>query len=159
MIAAVFFKISALPLDAFAPLFDLDDAVLASRGMRRIVADSKPGYPCRVSLVDAEVGERVLLLPFTHHPVPGPYRASGPVFAREAARPAQLAVNEVPDSVRSRLLSIRGYDQEGILLGAHVTEGRALEDVVRRFFADERIEYLHVHNARAGCYSCRVDRA
>src|SRR6185312_5031039 len=156
MIAAVFFKISALPLDAFAPLFDLDDAVLASRGMRRIVADSKPGYPCRVSLVDAEVGERVLLLPFTHHPVPGPYRASGPIFAREAARQAQLAVNEVPESVRSRLLSVRGYDREGIMVASDVTEGRSLEGTVSRLFSDERVDYLHLHNARAGCYSCRV---
>ncbi len=153
------FKISALPLDAFAPLFDLSDADLTARGMRRMVADSKPGYPCRVSLVDAEVGERVLLLPYPHHPGPGPYRASGPVFARETALQAQPRVNEVPESVRSRLLSVRGYDREGILVVADVTEGRALEECVARLFADDRVDHLHLHNARAGCYSCRVDRA
>ena len=153
------FQISALPLDAFAPLFDLSDADLTARGMRRLVADSKPGYPCRVSLVDAEVGERVLLLPYAHHPVPGPYRASGPVFAREAARQAQLGANEVPESVRSRLLSVRGYDPEGILVAADVSEGREIEACVARLFADDRVHYLHLHNARAGCYSCRVDRA
>ena len=153
------FRISALPLDAFAHLFDLSDAELAARGMRRLIADSQPGYPCRVSLVDAEVGERVLLLPYPHHPGPGPYRASGPVFAREAARQALLGVNEVPGSVRSRLLSVRGYDREGILVGADVTEGRMLEASVSRLFSDERVDYLHLHNARAGCYSCRVDRA
>jgi hypothetical protein len=159
MNAPVPFKIRALGLDAFAPLFDLDDAELAARGMRRLVADAKPGFPCRVSLVDAEVGERVLLLPYVHHPVPGPYRASGPVFAREAAQEAHLAANEVPDSVRSRLLSFRGYDRDGILVGADVAEGRALEDVVWRLFANEQISYIHLHNARPGCYSCRVDRA
>lgn len=153
------FRISPLPLDAFAPFFELSDAELAARGMRRMIADSKPGYPCRVSLVDAEVGERVLLLPYAHHSVPGPYRASGPVFAREAARQAQLGVNEIPESVRSRLLSVRGYDREGILVGADMTEGRALEGTVSRLFSDERVDYLHLHNARAGCYSCRVDRA
>jgi uncharacterized protein DUF1203 len=159
MSAPIPFQISALPLDAFAPLFDLDDGALAARGMRRLVADSKPGFPCRVSLVDAEVGERVLLLPYTHHAVHGPYRASGPVFAREAARPAELAVNEVPDSVRGRLLSIRGYDKDGTLVGADVKEGRALEEVIWRLFGDERVRYIHLHNARPGCYSCRVDRA
>jgi hypothetical protein len=159
MIATVPFRISALPLDAFAPFFALSDAELAARGMRRMIAESKPGFPCRVSLVDAEVGERVLLLPYAHHAGPGPYRASGPVFAREAARQAQLGVNEVPESVRSRLLSVRGYDREGIMVGSDVTEGRSLEGVVSRLFSEERVDYLHLHNARAGCYSCRVDRA
>ena len=159
MSAPVPFRISALPLDAFAPLFDLSDAELATRGLRRMIADSKPGYPCRVSLVDAEVGERVLLLPYAHHPVPGPYRASGPVFARETARQAQLAVNEVPESVRTRLLSVRGYDRDGIMVASDVTEGRSLEGTVSRLFSDHRVDYLHLHNARAGCYSCRVDRA
>lgn len=153
------FQISPLPLDAFAPLFDLSDAELTTRGMRRIVADSKPGYPCRVSLVEAEVGERVLLLPYAHHSGPGPYRASGPVFAREAARQAQPSVNEVPELVRSRLLSVRGYDREGIMVAADVTEGSALEACVARLFTDDRVDYLHLHNAKPGCYSCRVDRA
>jgi hypothetical protein len=159
MSATVPFRISALPLDAFAPFFELSDAELAGRGMRRMTADSKPGYPCRVSLVDAEVGERVLLLSYAHHSGPGPYRASGPVFAREVARQVQLGVNVVPESVRSRLVSIRGYDRDGILVGADVTEGQTLEETVWRLLADDRIAYLHLHNARAGCYSCRVDRA
>jgi uncharacterized protein DUF1203 len=159
MIATVPFRISALPLDAFAPLFALSDAELAARGMRRMIADSKPGFPCRVSLVDAEVGERVLLLSYAHHVGPGPYRASGPVFAREAARETLLGVNEVPESVGSRLLSVRGYDREGILVASDVTEGRSLEEIVSRLFSDEQVNYLHLHNARAGCYSCRVDRA
>jgi len=159
MIATVPFRISPLPLDAFAEFFELSDAELAAKGMRRMIADSKPGFPCRVSLVDAEVGDRVLLLPYTHHPVPGPYRASGPIFAREAARQAQLAVNEVPESVRGRLLSVRGYDRQGIMVASDVTEGRSLEGTVSRLFSDQRVDYLHLHNARAGCYSCRVDRA
>ncbi len=159
MIVPVSFRISALPLDSFAPLFELSDAELTARGMRRITAESKPGYPCRVSLVDAEVGERVLLLPYPHLPGPSPYAASGPVFAREAAREANLGVNEVPESIRTRLLSVRGYDREGIMVGSDVTEGRSLEGTVSRLFSDERVDYLHLHNARAGCYSCRVDRA
>jgi len=159
MSPTVRFQISALPLDAFAPFFELSDAELVARGMRRMTAESKPGYPCRVSLVDAEVGERVILLPYPHLPGPGPYAASGPVFAREAARPAQLGVNEVPESVRRRLLSVRGYDREGMMVASDVTEGAALEASVSRLFSDGRVDYLHLHNARAGCYSCRVDRA
>jgi hypothetical protein len=34
-----------------------------------------------------------------------------------------------------------------------------LEEVIARFFADPQVAYLHLHNARPGCYNCRVDRA
>ena len=52
------YVISGLPLQAFQPLFDLDDAALRARGIVRQVADAKPGFPCRITLQDAEPGER-----------------------------------------------------------------------------------------------------
>jgi hypothetical protein len=67
------FRLVALPVEAFAHLFDRSDAELAAHGARRCIADAKPGFPCRVSLVDAEPGEPVLLLPFTHHDTPSPF--------------------------------------------------------------------------------------
>ncbi len=155
---SVRFRITALPPEPFAPLFALDDAGLARHGARRRTADAKPGFPCRVSLVDAEPGERLILLPFTHHDVASPYRSSGPIYVHEQARRAVPEVNEVPESVRRRLLSARAYDAGGFMLDAEVTEGRDLEQVIGRLFADERVAYLHLHNARPGCYSCRVDR-
>jgi hypothetical protein len=152
------FRITGLPMEPFAPLFALDDAGLARQGARRCTADSKPGYPCRVSLVDAEPGEQVLLLPYLHHDVASPYRASGPIYVREHARQPVPAINEVPEVVRDRLLSVRAYDAAGFMVGAEVTEGRELTDKIGRFFADQQVAYLHLHNARPGCYSCRVDR-
>ena len=153
------FRLVALPVEAFAPLFDRSDAELAAQGARRCIADAKPGFPCRVSLVDAEPGERVLLLPFTHHDTPSPYRATGPIFVREQARTAKLEVNEVPAMIRSRLLSIRAYDQNGMMLGAEVADGSSLEAQIQRFFLDPHVESLHLHNARPGCFNCRVLRA
>jgi hypothetical protein len=152
------FQIVALPLEPFAPLFELDDDVLGQRGAHRCVADAKPGYPCRVSLVDAEPGERVILLPHQHHDVASPYRSSGPIYVREHAKRARPVVNEVPDAVRRRLLSVRAYDAAGFMVEAEVTEGAELEGAIDRFFADPKVAYLHLHNARPGCYSCRVDR-
>lgn len=76
------FQLIALPSDRFAPLFAQSDEELRRVGARRVVVDEKPGYPCRVSLADAEVGETVLAVPFVHHDVASPYRASGPVFTR-----------------------------------------------------------------------------
>jgi len=159
MTSPIRFRISPLPIDEFTPWFQLSDSDLVARGMRRMIADSRPGFPCRVSLVDASIGERVILLPYLHHPVSGPYRASGPIFVREGAETAALEVNEVPEYVRLRLLSVRAYDREGIMVASEVTEGSELPAAVARLFGNDRAAYLHAHNAKAGCYSCRVDRA
>ena len=66
------FQIVALPIEKFKPLLTLSDSELHERGARRLVVDKKPGYPCRVSLIDANPGECVLLVPFTHHDVNSP---------------------------------------------------------------------------------------
>ena len=153
------FQISALPAEQFEHLFSMSDAQLAESGAARCVADAKPGYPCRVSLRDAALGETLILLPFVHHETASPYRASGPIFVRQGAAQARLRANEVPDSVRGRLLSVRAYDANGVLVDADVTEGQALESVIDTLFADSQVAYLHLPNARPGCYNCRVDRA
>ena len=153
------FQITALPIEKFHSLLNQNDVELQTSGARRMVADKRPGFPCRVSLVDAEPGEEVLLIPFTHHDVSTPYRGNGPIFVRVNAETARLGVNEVPTMIRSRLLSIRGYDSAGMMLISDVVEGRDLEEHLDRFFADPSVEYIHVHNARPGCYNCRVDRA
>lgn len=153
------FRISALPRERFGELFALGEDALAAQGIRRVTADSKPGYPCRVSLVDAEPGERLLLLPYLHHDVAGPYRASGPIYVRERAATATPAPGEVPAQMRARLLSFRAYDAAGLMREAEVAEGREFEAVVERMFADAAVAYIHAHNARPGCYSGRIDRA
>lgn len=153
------FRVVALNGDAFAPLFSLGDAELRERGMRRLVADSTPGFPCRVSLVDADPGERVLLLSFEHHGVDSPYRGSGPIFVREGAVMARPTVNEIPDMLRRRPQSLRAYDAQAMLVTAEVAEGRALDERIPALLADPRVAYLHLHNALPGCFNCRVERA
>ena len=153
------FRFIALPSAEFAPLFSRSDAELKAVGARRMTVDANPGFPCRVSLADAAVGETVLLVPFTHHDVPSPYRASGPIFVRRDATTATPAVDEIPAMFRHRLLSLRGYDASAMMVGAEVVSGSDLEAAIWRFLADERVSYLHVHNAHPGCYNCRVVRA
>lgn len=153
------FRFVALPYARFAHYFDQSDAELAAIGARRVVVDENPGYPCRVSLADAEVGETVLALSFTHHDVTSPYRASGPIFVRRDVPTAAPAIGEIPRMLRHRLLSIRGYDAAAMLIAADVVNGTDLEAAIERVFGDERVRYLHVHNVRPGCYNCRVERA
>ena len=153
------FQLVPLPIERFASLLTQGDEELRTIGVRRMVVDKKPGYPCRVSLVDAEPAEEVLLIPFAHHDVASSYRASGPIFVRVNAQTVKLEVDEIPTMLRSRLLSIRAYDSAAMMVGADVVMGSELEEQIWRFFGDNRVEYLHVHNARPGCYNCRVDRA
>jgi uncharacterized protein DUF1203 len=155
---AVRFQISALPREEFAPLFELDDHELSAHGAKRYVATRTPGFPCRVSLKDAAVGETLVLVPFAHQPADSPYKSSGPIFVREVARQASPAVNEVPEQLRQRLLSVRAYDAEALMADADVVEGLELESAVERFFGKPHVAYLHVHFARPGCYACRIDR-
>ena len=159
MSSSISFRISGIEPVAFAKFFEMTDSELAAQGARRCIVDSRPGFPCRVSLEDGQLGEEVILAPYVHHPVNGPYRASGPIYVRVAAKPAQLKLNEVPQVVRERLMSVRAYDAEGTMLGSNVTEGSEIEKQIEFFLTQPTVAYLHLHNAKAGCYSCRVDRA
>jgi hypothetical protein len=153
------FQIRSLPLETFTPLFTLDDEQLRARGAKRYIADRRPGFPCRVSLMDAEPGERVILVPFPHQDADSPYRASGPIFVREAARQAAFGADAVPELLRLRTLSVRAYDADALMVDADVVDGREVESLIERLFADARVASLHVHFARPGCFACRVERA
>jgi len=153
------FRISGLPIEPFSSLFALSDEELALQNGRRYVVDVKPGFPCRVSLVDAEPGETVILIPYLHQSVKGPYQSSGPIFVRENAKPAELDVNELPEVVRRRLISVRAYSVDSLISASTVVDGSDLKRQIAEFFEDEKVAYLHLHNAKPGCFSCRVDRA
>jgi hypothetical protein len=153
------FRFVALPRENFEHLFSMSDAELEFHGARRVTVDSHPGYPCRVSLEDATIGERAILTPFQHHDVISPYQSAGPIFVRENAQTAKPLVNEIPLMLHHRLLSVRAYDEAAMMKKAKVVEGGALEDTIRDFFTTESISYLHIHIAGPGCFNCMVQRA
>ena len=153
------FRVKGLDRSQFEPLFALGDAELEVRGMRRLIADAKPGFPCRVSLDDAVPGERVLLLGYEHQPAHSPFRASGPVFVRESARTTFDATDRLPPVFATRLLSLRAYDAAGMMVDADVVEGRDAESVIARLFSRTDTAYLHAHYAKRGCFACRIERA
>ena len=152
------FQISPLRAGDFVRLFDLSDAELAEQGAVRMHVDVRPGYPCRVSLEDAEVRENVILVNYEHLPVASPYRSSHAVFVRENAAQSKPFVDQIPESLRIRLLSIRAFDGKGMMRDADVVHGRDPEAAIERFLENPDIEFLHLHNAKPGCYAARVDR-
>jgi len=153
------FKIKAIGKHNFSELLNLNEQELEKHNAKWITADTNPGYPCRVSLLEAKVSERVLAVPFCHHDVDSPYRASGPIFVRENAEMAEPEVNEIPEILRERLLSVRAYNSQQIMIHAEILQGAELETRIRRQLLNSEIEYLHIHNANPGCFNCSVHRA
>lgn len=153
------FQITGIDHAQFAALFELDDDVLRARGAARCIADAHPSFPCRVSLVDAQIGEELILLPYEHQPAASPYRASGPIFVRRGAVRRTLEPGVVPPYVTHRLISLRAYDAQHGMVDADVRDGADVAAEIERLFARPDVAYLHLHNARRGCFSCRVDRA
>ena len=152
------FQLSGLSYEPFGPLFTLSDDRLLALGAVRRVADADMGFPCRVSLQDAAVGEELLLLPFEHQPAASPYRASGPIFVRRGARQRRLAAGVVPPYVSQRLMSLRAYDAQHMMVDASVCEGVVVAQELQRTFLDMEVAYVHLHNARRGCFSCLASR-
>ncbi len=144
-----------------APYFDLyglEEAALAERGVERMFAATSHEAPCRVTLKDAGAGEAVLLLNYEHQPAPTPYRSSHAIFVREGASRAAVSEDALPDSLASRLLSIRAFDTDDMMADAEVIEGGKAESWIIDQLSRPDVAYLHAHNARRGCFAARIDR-
>jgi hypothetical protein len=149
--------VTGISPEPFLPLYGMTDAELAANRARRVVADG-PGYPERIELRDAEPGETLLLVNYEHQPAETPFRASHAIYIREGAS-AAVSVEGLPDVLRRRLLSLRGFSIEGMLIDADVADGTAAEPVIARLFDNHAVDYIHAHAARPGCYLARIDRA
>ena len=153
------FQITALPPEPFARLFDMPDDELAAHRAVRQVATEHPGFPCRVSLADAAVGDELILVNFEHQDGASPYRSAHAVFVRKGAAQAWPAVDEVPDVLRSRTLSLRAFDASAMLVAADLADGRELGPALDRMLAEPAVEVVHIHYAKPGCYAARAVRA
>ncbi len=78
---------------------------------------------------------------------------------RETAKEGRVVVDAVPEYLAKRLLSIRAYDRDGMMLEADVIDGSELTPMIGKMFAIDGVDYLHAHFARRGCYAARIDRA
>ncbi len=153
------FRLKGLPAQIFAPLFSLPDHELARRGaMRRITDARDSGHPCRVSLTNSKPGDELILVNYEHHPVASPYRMRFAIYVRKGEETFD-AVDCVPEQLRKRVLAVRAFDADAMLVGWELTEGGKLEAVIERLFANPCAAYLHIHFAAPGCYAACVERA
>ncbi len=152
------FQIHGLPESLFAGLFPLSEAELAQRSAQRFIVDTNPGFPCRVSLADAAVGETVILVNYEHQPNDTPYRSTHAIFVRESARQAMLEPGEVPEVLVNRLLSVRAFDKAHLMIDADMSDHLVLADTIEHMLENPHTAYLHIHNAKRGCFAAGATR-
>ena len=153
------YRITGLAREAFADLIGQDDATLAEYGAVRVTAAAKPGYPCRVTLDDAELGETLILLNHVSHDVATPYRSAYAIYVRENAAETALFEDALPPVFENRPMAFRAFDSEGMLRNAALALPGEADVKIRALFDQPEIAYLHAHNAAHGCFSARVERA
>jgi Protein of unknown function (DUF1203) len=152
------YRITGLGPEPFIELYGLDDAELAARGAKRYVVDETPGFPDRIEMRDLAPGEHAILVNYTHQPANTPYRSSHAIFVREGATQRYDRVNQVPAVMKRRPLSLRAFDDAGMMIDADLAAGDEIEPLIQRFFSNPNVAYIHAHNAKRGCYSGRIDR-
>lgn len=154
------FEIRGLPVEEFRSLFGLPDEALAARGVIRRTANAKPGFPCRITLEDAEPGETLLLLNYESHRAATPYRSAYAIFVRESATKAPTFIDELPPVMEKRPIALRIFDAQGMLIGADLGRGGdETKAKIEAIFADPNAAYIHAHNAMHGCFAAEIRRA
>ena len=151
------YRIKGLEPQAFAELFDLDDAELQSRGMVRMTVDN-PNFPCRVSLRDCDLGDEVILLNHVSHEGHNPYRASHAIFVSKSATEAADYVDAIPSALDRRILSLRAFDGQDMMIDAMLVQPGEADSVIRRLLNNSAVTHLDSHNATRGCFAARVER-
>jgi len=152
------YRIEGLSRLPFEHLFSLPEEELAHHNARRVVADSKPGFPCRVTHEDAEPGEELLLVNYISLDAPTPFRTAYAIYVREAALGPAVYLDELPPAFDGRVLSLRGFDAEGMLRQAVLTQPGEAEAGIRQLFDHPQIASIHAHNAILGCFAAKIER-
>lgn len=153
------YRITGLDREPFAGLFEMDDAALAEHGAVRVTAGADKGWPCRISLEDANAGEELILLNHVSHDVATPYRSVYAIYLRSAANQKAEYVGEAPPVFEGRPMAFRAFDREGMLRNAALALPGQADAKIRQLFESDQIAYIHAHNAAHGCFAAKVERA
>ena len=153
------YLITGLDPAPYRPLFGADDAALSQRHVHRMIADSDGGFPCRVTLADAQKGAALLLLNHLSRTDNGPYRASHAIFVREDAREAAVYEAQVPPLMQRRVLSLRGFGDDGLMVDALLAQPGEADAGLRKLLDNPTIQEVDVHTATRGCFLARARRA
>ena len=152
------FLISGLNPEPFCHLYGLSEAQLLAQGARRYTVDKTPGFPDRIELRDLTPGETALLVNYTHQDAATPYRASHAIFVREGAERSVSVIDEIPEVMQRRMLSLRAFDAAHMMVDATLVDGRQARETVERLLSNDSVAYIQAHYAQRGCYAARIER-
>ena len=152
------YRITGIDPAPYRHFYGLSDEPLASQGAVRMTVTEKPSFPCRVSLTDRDIGETMLLVNHVSHDVANPYRASHAIFVTETDQGPAEYVDEVPPVFQPRVMSLRGFDKEGMMAEAILTQPGEADAGIRKLFDNPEIETIHAHNATRGCFAAKITR-
>lgn len=152
------YRIAGLDPRPFERYFTMDEAELATRRAVRTVAKADRGFPCRVSLRDADAGDELLLVNHVNHAVETPYRAAFAIYVRRDARVAAAYIDECPPVFAGRPIALRGYAADGMLAEARLAAPDQADTGIRALLENPVIAYIDAHNAAHGCFAARIER-
>jgi hypothetical protein len=152
------FRVSGLKPEPFRHLYGLSGSELLARGAYRYTVDKTPGFPDRIELRDLAPGETALLVNYTHQDAATPYRASHAIFVREGAEQSCSLIDEIPEVMQRRMLSLRAFDAAHMMVDATLVDGRQAREPVEQLLLNNAVSYIQAHYAQRGCYAARIER-
>ena len=115
--------------------------------------------PCRRCLRDAAAGDPLVLAAYDPFTGRTPYAGEGPVFVHaDGCERFPSAPGAMSERLGGRMLSIRAYDGDAMLVSAAVMRGEHFAERVGDLLHADGVAFLHVHFAGPGCFWFRVDR-
>ena len=100
------FRINGMNAAPFEDLFALSDANLKSQNMLRVIADSDYGFPCRVCLEDAKVGDELIQLNHQAITRRSVYPYNKEIYVKKGAVGTLCQIDEVPEMLSRRKLFV-----------------------------------------------------
>ncbi|KAA8649442.1 hypothetical protein EYZ11_008125 [Aspergillus tanneri] len=119
--------------------------------------DAANGFPCRRCLRDGKIGEEILLVSYDPFLGVSPYTGPGPIYVHRDCERYECN-GTVADQQRRRLLAVRGYSKDHMLMDFVVTQGSELAEKAEGLFQNKDVGYLHAYYAGPGCFAVRIDR-
>ena len=124
-------------------------------------AEIATGYgPCRHCLRTFAIGAERRIL-YTHDPFYGVEELPlpGPVFIHEDACERFAEDGGFPVDLRAHALTLNAYARGRKLISQDYVEDGGAEAAAEQLLARADVDYIHVHDTKAGCYDFRIERA
>ena len=120
--------------------------------------------PCRVSLKPFKKGvDKRLLLTHSPFEIDNAFNQPGPVFINASEVAAYSDIHRFPPEIKANKesfpLTLIGYNNEQQMVFTTLVGDADVDDLIEEIFDSQpMVRYLHVRNAEACCFICKVER-